>query len=389
MAAPNSGCIHTHAAFYLWYGNPSIDGKWMHWDHSTLPHWTSAMNERYPPGRSHSPPDSPHSTFYPRRGLYSSADGGVLREQLRELSQAGVSSVMLSWWGQAGLRIKRDSQGVSTDERIPEVLDAASDANMSVSWHLEPYGGRSARSVRADLRYLHTQYGAHPAIWRQGVRRLPLVFLYDVSMEHAENDVEEWKEMVAQIRGSPEDAILLSLYHDRRDIDFVSAVGFDGAYSYFASDGATEGSTSSHWDYAVHKLRLAGKMFVASVGPGYDDTRIRPWNEQSTQGRERGAYYDRMWRAAVKANAAAITITSYNEWGEGTQIEPARPHTTSSGDTYQDYSPEEPDFYLRRTQYWTDQLNASVCNKRAAPRPRLLDENGQPLRMAFSVHDDL
>ncbi len=31
-----------------------------------------------------------------------------------------------------------------------------------------------------------------------------------------------------------------------------------------------------------------------------------------------------MWRAAVRARADIVTITSYNEWHEGTQIEPAR-----------------------------------------------------------------
>ena len=30
-----------------------------------------------------------------------------------------------------------------------------------------------------------------------------------------------------------------------------------------------------------------------------------------------------MWRGAIRAAADVVTITSYNEWHEGTQIEPA------------------------------------------------------------------
>ena len=30
-----------------------------------------------------------------------------------------------------------------------------------------------------------------------------------------------------------------------------------------------------------------------------------------------------MWRSAIRARADIVTITSYNEWHEGTQIEPS------------------------------------------------------------------
>ena len=331
LAMPADACPHVHAAFYLWYGTPAIDGKWLHWDHRTMPHWTAKMNEQYPPGVAHTPPDHPHSPYYPARGLYSSSDNATLLAQMRELAEAGVDSVMLSWWGQAALQIERDSQGVSTDPLVPRVLDAAAEAGIGVSWHLEPYGGRTTQTVLADLRYLHERYGSHAAIWREGPRRLPLVWLYDVSMEHVGEHMAEWRAMVAALRGSEADAVLLSLYLDARDADFVDQAGLDGAYTYFASDGFTEGSTSSKWLAARRALASKGKLFVTSVGPGYDDTRIRPWNAHNTRSRERGAYYERQWRAALEAAPHAVSITSYNEWGEGTQIEPARPHTSSTG----------------------------------------------------------
>ena len=78
------------------------------------------------------------------------------------------------------------------------------------------------------------------------------------------------------------------------------------------------------------------------------------------------------WEAALAAATQIVSITSYNEWGEGTQIEPAIPRGIPTdpdqrlpGDTraalhlpdkYSDYLPYEPDFYLRRTAYWSVQL---------------------------------
>ncbi len=38
-----------------------------------------------------------------------------------------------------------------------------------------------------------------------------------------------------------------------------------------------------------------------SVGPGYDDSLIRPWNSHNTKDRENGKYYRRAWDKAIDA----------------------------------------------------------------------------------------
>ncbi len=399
-------CPTVHAAFYLWYGTPDVDGRWLHWDHATLPHWDEAVRKRHaPPGQLHAPPEEPHSPYYPARGLYSSRDNATLHAQFASLAAAGVDTAMLSWWGRKDSDVRRDSQGVNTDLIVPAVLDAAAAHGVGISWHLEPYGGRSPATVRDDLKYLHERYGSHPAIWRQraprdleeadapekkyvgsGVpgstrasgRKLPLVFLYDVSFEHAgglqaerEKTMAEWRALTAGVRDEAEDAILLSLYHDRRDVEFVRRAGFAGAYSYFGAVGFTEGSDPANWFAASSKLKKMGKLFVASVGPGYDDTRIRPWNADNRRDREGGKYMERMWRAALAVEPAAISITSYNEWGEGTQIEEARPHTAAgTGVVYADYGPNATDAYMQLTRRLVDETQAKCAA--AKPRPPVL-----------------
>lgn len=56
-----------------------------------------------------------------------------------------------------------------------------------------------------------------------------------------------------------------------------------------------------------------GKLFVASVGPGYDDSKIRPWNAGAARDREGGARYGAWWGAALDSDAHAVSITSFNE----------------------------------------------------------------------------
>ena len=99
------------------------------------------------------------------------------------------------------------------------------------------------------------------------------------------------------------------------------------------------------------------KIFVPCVGPGYADDRIRPWNASNFRARDGGRYYDHMFAKALAIEPQFIGITSFNEWQEGTQIEPAKAKTV--GDYhYLDYAPLARDYYLRRTAYWSQRTNA-------------------------------
>lgn len=62
------------------------------------------------------------------------------------------------------------------------------------------------------------------------------------------------------------------------------------------------------------------------------DTRVRPWNAVNSRPRRNGEYYKTYLNAALKCNqvmkasngpGTVLSITSYNEWHEGTQIESA------------------------------------------------------------------
>lgn len=373
------------AFFYLWYGTPEIDGQWSHWDHSTLPHWTEHVRKQYPDAQF-VPPHDVHSPFYPRRGPYSSRDGTTMAAQFNEMTSHGIGTAVISWWGRPGVS-KGDSQGVVTDSIVKLVLDTAAAVGITIALHLEPYEGRSVESIHADLQYLHEHYGSHPALHRVPGKG-PFLYVYD--SYHIAPD--QWARMLKCdssanqqdsndgglcVRGTDLDAYFVGLWLNHNDGQDLVAGGFDGAYTYFAVDGFSYGSTTSNWAHMSSYCNDHGLLFVPSVGPGYDDSKIRPWNAHTRRERgQNGEYYRSMWEAALASSAQMVSVTSFNEWGEGTQIEPAVPRSIDVDalapqglaldrrvraalklqDRYSDYSPHEPNFYLKETLRFAKQL---------------------------------
>jgi glycoprotein endo-alpha-1,2-mannosidase len=111
-----------------------------------------------------------------------------------------------------------------------------------------------------------------------------------------------------------------------------------------------------------------GLLCAPSVGPGYDarraagDPRVKP--------RRHGQTYDSMWHAAISGGADRVTITSFNEWQEGTQIEPAVPlrlgeyRYVSYDGAWGLHGAAAGNAYLTRTAYWSNLF------RKAAARPK-------------------
>lgn len=356
LTAP-SMCVH--AFYYMWYGNPERDGKYFHWNHRYLPYWNNKISKRYPQGR-HQPPDDIGASYYPELGCYSSADPRVIEAHMYQLRKAGVGVVSVSWYP-AGMS---DDEGFPPDPLILLLLDIAQVYSVKITFHIEPYKGRTPRTVKNDLRYIVEKYSKYPAFYKLNrtnspgskKKSLPLVYLYDSYL----NTAQEWANVLQpgrpeSIRGTDVDSIVLALLVEQSHLKSIVDGGFDGFYTYFASNGFSYGSTTRHWGKLTAFARKNDLIFVPSVGPGYDDIRVRPWNERNRKSRLGGAYYKEVLQAAVGTGAGLVSLTSFNEWHEGTQIEASIPKRTSLF-TYSDFTPHQPDFYLQLTREFTQHM---------------------------------
>lgn len=334
-----TGKSKIHTFYYIWYGNVETDGEYRGWNHPIIPHKVDTTWNDTPP---HSGGDDVGSNFYPQLGSYSSNDPRTIETHMEQMHDAGIGVVSLSWWGKGGF----------TDQSIMAIMDAAQKYGLKVCFHIEPRYD-SVEDFRMNMEYISENYNDHQALFR--LNGLPLYYLYN----SFKLETEEWYEMLnpdsaTTIRNTKMDGLFINLLTSQFDGDFTVRSGFDGFYTYYASDGFAYGCTTSNWPHLAGFARENNLIYIPCAGPGYRDTRVRPWNDKNTKKRDKGDYYEAMMRKAAESGPDFIGITSFNEWFEGTQIEPAVPKSIE-GYTYEDYGNDaEPLFYIKKTKELID-----------------------------------
>ncbi|MGH9075528.1 MAG: hypothetical protein ACRDZQ_15630, partial [Acidimicrobiales bacterium] len=299
--------------YYPWYGDPQYNGYYRHWDEG-----------------GHAPPLDIGSDYYPARGAFSSSDPTVVAAQMQDIESAGIDEVISSWWG----------RGSFEDQRLPLVSQEARAHGVGLAIHLEPYAGRSPESVASDIAYLRSAYGVTD------------FYLYQAEQYPAGQWAAALGPVMGGIRlfatGAPDH--LVSGSFD----DFARAAGFTGVYTYDPYS-----VSASELAGICGAARMRGLACSPSVAPGFVADRAEGVTEVTP--RDGGATYDQRWAGALAANPDQVSITSYNEWHEGSQIAPDQALCLPSGYCYTTYSgaygitgAASAGAYLARTRYWSD-----------------------------------
>jgi hypothetical protein len=93
------------------------------------------------------------------------------------------------------------------------------------------------------------------------------------------------------------------------------------------------------WDYA----RLHNLHFIPTIMPGYSDRNLRELTRPILQ-RKEGEFYKEFWKISKKyidPELKMVLITTFNEWHEGTEIEPSQEYGST---------------YLELTELFSDEL---------------------------------
>jgi hypothetical protein len=302
------------AFYYPWFGSPA-DGGYEHWAQG-----------------GHAPPIDIASSYYPAYGPYSSSNAAVIATQLDEVSGAGINELAVSWWG----------WGSPEDKVLPDVIAGAERTNVQIAVHIEPYRGRTVATVLSDATHLRSL----------GIRT---IYVYQPFIGIAPAD---WADANDELHAQG-----ITTFAQTGLAGQAATGHFSGLYTY---DTVTY--SARVLSRLCNEAHAKGLLCAPSVGPGYDARRAT--GDPHVKSRRQGQTYDDMWHAALSAGADRVTITSFNEWQEGTQIEPAIPlrlgeYRYSSYDgAWGLHGVAAETAYLDRTAYW-----AAIFHK-ATDRPK-------------------
>lgn len=238
---------------------------------------------------------------------YQSDSRSTIERQVREARDAGITGFISSWMG----------KGNRTDNNLATLLDVSKGTDFASTIYFETgqAGLVSQGEIVHALRYVVAKYGSHPNWARVGGK--PAIFFWNPS---AAGGVEFWQAVRSQV--DPNGEWHWNVETDRPDswLQVFDGIHLFSAASWTADATATYKSLKSKVEAASARTGKP-KVWSAGVAPGWDNSR-QGTPTRVTVGRENGGYYSRRWESAIASEPGAITITSWNEWGEGTAIEP-------------------------------------------------------------------
>lgn len=241
---------------------------------------------------------------------YTSRDRGVMGRHIDQAKAAGIDAFLVAWYGPGG--------GNQTEPNLAALLEEAATRNFKIGILFEtdsPFLGGTGAVTNA-LQHALSVHASQPAFLRVDGR--PVIFFWRPTLY----SVDTWRTIRSQV-----DPSYGSIWIGE-GVNTAYLAVFDGHHLYSNTWNPPADLTATNQKFAgqvaaVRDQQGVYKFWVATVMPGYNDMRIRP-GSGFARDREGGAYFERSWQAAIASNPNWVVLNSFNEWPEGTYIEPSQ-----------------------------------------------------------------
>jgi hypothetical protein len=275
-------------------------------------------------------------TNTPKLGWYASDDRAVAAEHIRWARQADLDFFLVSWLTTEGREGKNLKEAVlpeleKADFRFallyetPLALGLPAGKPIDLAAKL-PGGAKAGDRFVEHFDHLAETYLKHPQYLRLGGKAVVVIYLVR-DMVNAGEYLRAVRQRLGR-RGIELYLIADVVYWESPDkLDWaLLAEHFQAvtAYNMYYRPKFLE-AVQTQFAAADRAARSHGLRLIPSVMPGYDDTPLRG-TERVTINRRRGQFYRDYWGVAsefIGAEQPLLLVTSFNEWHEGTELEPS------------------------------------------------------------------
>jgi hypothetical protein len=236
------------------------------------------------------------------------------------------------------IRIRNGTEGWNTVDDLVVHFD---DGWRELSYDLSSYAGQTV-TVRVE------SYAGGVVEWCSEWAAIDYLYVTDSKGNILNNGPyfdNEWQTVVDRLHTRGYDPLFIMDFgdymHKLRDFADHFLNFTDGLHTY-APINLPWSEVLAVYDEAATAAHERDKIFSATVMPGYDDTEIR--SPGTIVDRQNGTYYTSFWHTAAAAFPDSYVITSFNEWHEGSEIEPSLEYGQSYIDMTIPESPSQPTF---------------------------------------------
>jgi len=305
--------------YFKWHFTPWGPGAhWQGWTGQA--HWSS-RNQRYQYAARTTDPDRYSgigrrdlvTSHYPMPGPYDQLSEETLRHHLGMIRAAGIDGLLISYYGPDAW-IGKD--GVN-DVIVDKIVRLAPGYDLRVGLLLDgwPTMETDLKAYAERLLPFWERFRENPTCLVEDGRIPVQLWAFNVNLRYEGSKIflDHCQRMGIRLYGIT--GCPTSPAED--PVRYMSL--FDASGTYGGEDDC--GTVN-----VVRFCREAGRKVFLNVQAGGDVTggEVRDKHPYPNIRRHKGRHYLHRWRLASELGADAVLITSWNEWFEGTEIEPSR-----------------------------------------------------------------